>query len=584
MKVQRIVALAAAAAMLAACGGGQTTTPTADASAAAVPGPTARSAYVTAVSGAVQVEGTAGLQEADPGSRIDDDRLVIVTERSQSDVQFAEAALVRIYGPAQAVVRTLAGQTTRPVMEIELQSGSLAADVTVLSGQDVFRIRSRRALYAVRGTRFYVGTDERDELFVDSGEVAVYPRSLDMPAIMESVDEADADLRSALGELEAAAPTFTAGAHAELDVAALERSERLTLQLLDKLRQVEAAEVAQRESLVAELITAVRATASSIPSIAVAADTGSGPATRAEVSEKLAALDATRLLPVPKDPQNVNLIALEEASSLVKFTLRTLPQNARIFIGGEYVGESVYRGVLRANQSLSIRVTKEGYRDRRIEIDRARSEVVTVQLERLPPSISADSFIKAIRADDYGTVRTYVQEGGPVDVRTDDGIPAVVLASGIVPVLSGQAPDLSYHREILRTIVTAGADLDANFVVEGSTFKLLHASVLAGMAGFDVASLVELLVANDASVDSVIVLEGEELTPLAVAVRWALFTGETQEEIIKVLLEGGASLDVAISFNDELLTLREIASQLLQQGELEDPELIRLLRQAGAAS
>jgi hypothetical protein len=104
------------------------------------------------------------------------------------------------------------------------------------------------------------------------------------------------------------------------------------------------------------------------------------------------------------------------------------------------------------------------------------------------------------------------------------------------------------------------------------------------MAGFDVGSLVEILVANGADVDSIIVLEGEELTPLAIAVRWALYTGETQEEIIKTLLQGGSSLDVAISFNDELLTLREIAVQLMEQGELEDPELIRLLRQAGAVS
>lgn len=580
MKVPRTLVLVAATAfVLAACGDGQTTVPTADADAPVVPEPTARNAYITAVSGEVQVEGTAGLQDAEPGGRVDDGRLVIVSNRSQSDVQFGETALVRIYGRAEAVVRTLAGQSTRPVMEIELQSGSLSASVNPLDEPNVFRIRSRRALYVVRGTRFYVGTDEDDELVVEEGEVAVLPRSLDVPALLASIDDDEGALREALEDLERAAPTFTPGERAVLEPDSLERSEKLAIQLAEKIRRLGEADEPERASLVDELLAAVRATSASLPGIAVA-----GLAPEAEVEEKLAELDAARLLPVPKDPQNLSLVDEEAASSLVKFTLRTVPQRARIFIGGTYVGQSVYRGVLRANQSLTIRVTKEGYRERRIEIDRARSEVMTIQLERLPPSISAESFMKAIRADDLGTVRTYVQEGGSVDVRTDEGIPAVVLASGIVPVLSGQAPDLSYHREILRLIVTAGADLDSNFVVEGSTFKLLHASVLAGMAGFDVTSLVELLVANGASVDSVIVLEGEELTPLAVAVRWALFTGETQEELIKVLLQGGASLDVAISFNDELLTLREIASQLLEQGELEDSELIRLLRQAGAAS
>jgi hypothetical protein len=96
--------------------------------------------------------------------------------------------------------------------------------------------------------------------------------------------------------------------------------------------------------------------------------------------------------------------------------------------------------------------------------------------------------------------------------------------------------------------------------------------------------LMELLTSNNVNVDSTVILEGEELTPLAIAVRWALFTGETEEEIMKILLISGASLEVAINFNDELLTLREIAAQLLQQGEVDDAELIRLLHQAGVAS
>jgi hypothetical protein len=407
----------------------------------------------------------------------------------------------------------------------------------------------------------------------------VLPRSLDIPAMLTTLDESDVELREALTGLSDAAPGVQAGQRAGLDPEPLDRSERLSLQLADKLREVAEAEGENRTSLVQEALAAIRATGSSLGNIT----TAGGGLPSADIAAKLASLDQTRLLPIPKDPQNQSLIGEEDASNLVKFTLRTVPQNSAIYLGGVYVGESVYRGVLIANQSVSIRVTKEGYRERRIEIDRARSEVLTVQLERLPPSISADSFLKAIRADDIGTVRTYVQEGGSVDVVSDDGLPAIVLASGLAEVLSGQAPDLTYNRDIVRTIAAARANLDVNFVVEGVTFKPLHAAVLAAVAGFDAGSLIDLFVENGASVDDIVVLEGEELTPLAIAVRWALFTGETQEDVIKVLLEGGASLDVAISFNDELLTLREIAAQLIEQGELEDPELIRLLRQAGVA-
>ena len=579
MKVLRPLVIAAAIPLLlVACGDGQTTAPTADASATALPTPIERSAYITTLSGAVQVEGPAGLQDPEPGARIDDGRLVIIAERSQADIQFGETALVRIYGPAQVVVRTAAGQTDRPVMEIELQSGELAARVDELSQADVFRVRSRRALYTVRGTRFHISSTDSDRVTVSEGAVSVLPRSLDVPAFAAGLRETDTELREALSGLDENAPLVSAGEQAGLEATSIDRSERLALQLQDKLRQVSTAADAERPTLVEEALAAVRATGSALGVIVAP-----GGIPEEDVAAKLASLDDVRLLPVPKDPQNLSILDEEDASALVRFSIRTVPQGARIFIGDDYVGESVYRGVLIANQSVSVRVTREGYRERRIEIDRARSEVLTVQLERLPPSISADSFLKAIRADDIGTVRTYVQEGGSVDVSTDEGVPAIVLASGLVEVLSGQAPDLSYNRDIVRTLVAARANLDVNFVVEGVTFKPLHAAVLAGVAGFDVAALVELLVDNGADVDEIVVLEGEQLTPLAIAVRWALFTGETEEDIIKALLEGGASLDVAISFNDELLTLREIASQLIEQGELEDPELIRLLRQAGVA-
>ena len=572
------VVAAAISIVLVACDDGQTTVATADADAAAIPQPTARAAYLTAVSGDVQVQSTAGLIEGDPGSRIDDGRLIIVSTLSQSDLQFGEDAFVRIYGPSQAVVRTLAGRTLQPVMEIELQSGSLAANVPRLSNPDVFRVRSRRALYVVRGTRFHLHTHDTDHLVVDDGEVAVMPRSLDVPALLAS-GVRDNGVQEALLAMDAASPSVTAGRRVQIDSNALAMSELLAIELGEKMRRVETAVAADRPSLVEELISVIRATADSLSGIVVF------PA-RAEDAGIMARLDSItdiRFLPAPHDPQSRSMLDPGDVDpDLVKFSLRTIPQNSRIYIGGEYVGESVYRGVLRANQSLSIRVTKPGFRERRVHIDRARSELVTVQLERLPPSISAESFLRAIRADDLGTVRTYVQEGNSVNVRTEDGVPAVVLASGIVPVIAGHAPDLSYHREILRTIVAAGADLDLNFAVEGATFKLLHAAVLAGVAGFDVPVLIELLVENGADVNAIIVLEGEELTPLAIAVRWALFTGETEEDIIRILLEAQASLDVAINFNDQLITLREIAVQLIDQGEIDDPQLIRLLRMAGA--
>jgi hypothetical protein len=484
-----------------------------------------------------------------------------------------------VFGRAEVVVRTAAETFSIPIMELEMIDGSVSARVEPLTDDEVFRVRTEHAVYQVRGTTFAVAAGSTERAAVGAGTVSVFPPSLDIPAMFAALSETDAGLAAEIRGLADSAPSVTEGQQVRLEPVALSRAELLAADLAEKMRQLNAAAADDRPDLVAELRSVIRETSSALAEIAVIETPVSD-----ELIAKMESIDATRLIPVPKDPQNLELVDATEASELVRFTLRTVPQNAEIYIGGEFVGTSVYRAILRANQSLSIRVTREGYRERRIQIDRARSEVLTVQLERLPPSISAESFIKAISADDLGTVRTYVQEGGSVDVRTDDGVPAVVLASGLIPVLKGQAPDLTYHREIMATIVAAGADLEAPFVIEGTTLRLLHATVLAGVAGFDVTDLLQLLTSNRVNVDGTVVLEGEELTPLAIAVRWALYTGETQEDIIKILLNSGASLDVAINFNNELLTLREIATQLLEQGVVDDPELIRLLRQAGAAS
>jgi hypothetical protein len=559
---------------LAACGDEQNTSSTAEPAPPSIPTPPPQAAYLTAAGG--EVHGADSVVDLSVGDLLTANRTVSVASESFADIQFGTRAVARVFGPASASVRT---PPAGPAMELLLNAGSTSILVNPLDEGETFLVRTPRVVYRVVGTQFHVSTGEAERVAVGEGAVAVLPGSLDIPELLNSRAAEDAGVRDALATLELATPRVTANQQGFVDADALGESDKLAAQLAEKLRQIEAAQIAARPSLVDELRGIVRATSETLGNLVVLE-----PTIADDVAEKLARTDELRLLPVSKDPQNTSLLAAEDVSNLVKFTLRTVPQTADIYINDAYVGQSVYRGVLRASDSLSIRVTRDGYRERRIYVDRARSEVLTVQLERLPPSISASSFIKAIRADDLATVRTYVQEGGSVDVRTEDNLPAVVLASGLVPVLRGQTPDLSYHREILRTIVAAGANVDAAFVVEGSTFRLLHAAVLAGVAGFDVEELVQLFLDAGADVDGTIALEGEELTPLAVAVRWALFTGETQEDLLKVLLRAGASLDVAISYEDELLTLREIAANLISEGELVDSELIRLLEGAGVSS
>ena len=582
------IAGALIALLLVGCGRGQTTVPSADADATAIPQPTARSAYAIAVSGSAQVHDSAAAAagssstEIEPGAVIDSGRRITVSIDSHVDIQFGDRGMTRVYGPAEAIVRTRVGAAHHPVMEIDIIFGSIAATVGRLTDSDVYRVRTPRAFYVVHGTRFYVRSERDDDLWVEEGRVAVYPRSVDMLLLRQTAIETEPLLREHLDELERSVPVFGPGSHARLDATALARSEALASGLTESMGQVAAATVAQRESVVSGLIDAIRTTAGAVVEIANAVPGTSAPP--ASIEQRITSIGAVRLLPVPDTTDSRSLFESDTALQFVQLTVRTLPQNAEIFLDGVLTGSGAHRTLLRANENLSIRVARQGYRERRIQVDRARTEVITVQLERLPPSISTDSFLKAVAADDIGTVRTYVTEGGPVNVRNADGIPAVILATGLVPALQGLTPDLSYDREVLRTLVAAGASMEDEFLIEGSTFKPLHAAVLAGVAGFDVSDLLAILLGGPADVNGVVVLEGQPLTPLAIAVRWALFTGETQEEIIKRLLTAGARLDVTISFNNELLTLREIANRLMRQGAIEDQELMRLLRTMGAGA
>jgi CBS domain-containing protein len=573
----RMMLAGAAALLMISCGGGQDTSPQADAPAPSIPFSDPQFAYLVAAGGDVSfLPESLALEVGD--ALADDDRIVVGLD-SFADIQFGDRAVARIFGRGVASVSSRGGVSDRPVLQLNLDAGSAAVNVAYLVPGEVFRVRTPRALYRVTGTRFGLSTAEADELVVSEGSVQVLPPSLDLDGLLESLVAEDQSVRDALFTLADAAPSVDSGEAVQTDPEAMAAADSLAEHLAAKMELVDQAEDEDRPSLVSDLIVAIRETSDALGDIVV-----SMPVASEDLENKLALLDEMSLVPVPKDPQGLSLLESEEIANLVKFTIRTVPQSSDIFINDLWVGQSVYHGVLVASESLSIRVSKDGYRERTIQVDRARTEVLTVQLERLPPSISAESFVKAITADDLATVRTYVREGGSVNVRTEDNVPAVVLASGLVPVLRGQAVDLSYHREILETVVAAGANLEAPFLIEGNTFRVLHATVLAGVAGFDVEDLLSLFTRAGADIDGTIFLEGEELTPLAIAVRWALFTGETREDLLKVLLRSGANLDVAISYNDELLTLREIAARLMEGGEFEDPELIDLLRMAGVPS
>lgn len=549
-------------------------------------------AYPVAIAGAVQLESVSVPLEV--GSPIPDGRTVAVGPQSYIDIQFGTRAVVRLAQNSRATISTAASAARRPVMQIDLLSGSVAAQVDDLVAGEVLRVLTPAASYRVLGTEFAVTTGEGDELAVREGAVAVAPRSLDLVSLADhaariyaeaedvgsatpplSADESQA-LGGAIEQLGAQVFTVSAGQQVVLSAQSMDKGDRLAAQLAEKLALVEQASASDRPSVIAEFVRLSEEVRGTLQE-----GLEQTPQPSSEIEAKLAMIDEVRLLPVPKDPGNESLLDVAGGGELVKFSLRTSPQDAMIFVGGNYVGRSNYEGIFRRNESIAVRVTKNGYRERRIQIDRARSEVLTVQLERLPPSISVSSFIKAIEAGDISTVRTYINEGGSPDVRTDSGVPALVLGAGLVPALAGETEEIELHDEIVRVLLAAGADVNTAFAIEGEVFKPLHAAVLATLAGFDADRLVDQLIGAGADVNDVIAVQGEELTPLAIAIRWALFAGETQEPIIKSLVAAGADMDVTITFDDELLTLREVAAQLVDEGEVEDPELIRLLRQAG---
>ena len=169
----RLVLAAMAALAVLACGGDKRTISTADARAVDPVLPLPQPAYLTAVSGAVQHMDAVRTTEAEPGARLLGSSQLTVAALSHADLQFGERASARINGPAAAVIRDAVGSRGRPIMEIDLERGEVTVRVGPLDPGDVFRIRTARALYLVRGTVFGVTVGEDEVLFVEEGRVAV---------------------------------------------------------------------------------------------------------------------------------------------------------------------------------------------------------------------------------------------------------------------------------------------------------------------------------------------------------------------------------------------------------------------------
>ncbi len=510
-------------------------------------------------------------EELTAGSRFQDGDVVELADGAVAQIQYEEAALARVEGPADFEIR-LHTRNGESVLTVMLGSGTTIVRRRPEATGHTVRIRTDAAIVEPEGTSFRVTRSEQStSVQVASGRVRVLASSVD-PDELRAVTDIE-EILDVLDEISRTSVFVDADGMVLLRPQDVRTASDILEDMKAQLQRFGVAS-APDEADIRTIQTVLRYAAERMAQVR--------PSTSSiTVAERTEILDrsSTRLLPPVRDG------GTDGRSGPARLTIETDPPGADILLDGVSVGNQIFSGLFESGETASVEVRAQGYDSRTLEVEFTPEldERLLVVLERRQPTISRNELFRGLRRRNPETVRQWISEGGDPDVVSADGDSALSVAFGAESSLQELLGSFMPSMEIVRLLLGAGADADTRFDIEASTFTPLTAVVLSGLFRDNVdIELIELLLAEGASPDIVLETGEMRVTALTLPVIVGIERGDINLSLIDLFLEAGADVHAAAFYEGRVLNPLAMALVLGAEFDFDPVGVIERLVAAGA--
>lgn len=514
----------------------------------------------------------------EPGDPFRSGDRVQLSEDSVVELQYADAALIRVDGPAEFELRRRRRDDGTRVVTFELFGGSAIVRRNEESVGRTVRMLTDSGVVEAEATSYMVSREESGETIVSvaQGRVQVLPAGVD-PEELLGLTDID-EILSAIDEI-ADSSVFV-----DADGEVVVRPEDVAIagvvlrDMKVQLSQYGAAEAPSDEEI--QSITALlRYARERIGAV--------NPETRSATPERVSRIDQLR----ERKLLNIDTATPGERpdAGLSRLRVETDPPDAQIFVDDLPVGSRLFSSLFEPGERVRLSIRRRGYQTEEIDItfEPDLNENLFVELSRIEPEVEVDELRNALRAGDHAVVARYLETGGDPNVSVDGDYSALAVAFGaglpLDQIVSTVEPDF----ESVELLLGAGANPDTVFGsvnATGSRLTPLSSIILSGLYRNNVHyDLVELLLGAGASPDILMETGEMRVTALALPIIVGIENGAVEAELVELLLEAGSDPSITVVYEGRLLSPLATALALGSDHDYDPVEVVILLIEAGAA-
>ncbi|GEM_PF-6989278 len=482
-------------------------------------------------------------------------------------LRFGDAAVVWLQDDSEVEIAEPLTHAAGLYYGVRLRRGSVAALSAVVE-QRRLRVRAPQLSAVATGTSFLVGADaESSTVAVTAGSVAVFPSGVDLHKALAR--SRDPELYEAVQRL-------------------LDRSVELRSD--DQLR-IEAELLRETDGILENVVRGLEEYETQPPDeeehrrrIALMEYSGERISSRMPAVERIYA-GSRSVLDQLAAATPAGLARVTEPAELSEIRIETEPQDAEILLDEQPIGRRVFSSLFKEDETVRLRVRREGYAEELIEITppHERSRVVRVSLEPIKPAYSEEEFLQAVRERDLRRVEHYLDTGGKVNAVTAQGYHALALALGLPEIGIDNLGEFDPDVELVETLLKAGVAVNLEFYRFGQQLSALHVPILAGLATGELdLELIELLLEHGANPDYVLETGTMRVTPVAMTLIVGIENGSVHLELLRMLLEHGADPNISGTYEGRVLSPVMIAVVLGSEYDYSNAKVIALLAEHGA--